>query len=393
MTHRIVGLVLAFAVVAPSVARPDDEAVAGPEERGLSERRRYQPDAGDHAVRAALREHGILYSFDVGLFYQHVDPVLFGQSDFFSLNFQLSADWSLIGTPEHGTGGVGATLFGTVGLNFSEGSDLLALGTGTISGLNGAVYPDAFIIDELYWRQDFAGSRVIVRAGVVDLANWFDTNRFANDAYSQFFAGSLENNLAIPFPAFGGFGAMLEWRMSEDHTLLVGAADSASDATAPWSTARTDSIYGIAELRMGYELETLGRGTVRLTPWYATNQRSAGWGAALNIDQEIGHEDAGVFLRVGAGNPDVVLVQTFVSAGVAFENVALPRDRLGFGVSWADPAGDVGSDAETLFEVQYRIPLGDLVDLTPDFQVVLDPALNPLRSTTWVAGVRLAFHF
>ena len=68
-------------------------------------------------------------------------------------------------------------------------------------------------------------------------------------------------------------------------------------------------------------------------------------------------------------------------------------DVLGFGASWSDPSPGNGVRSETLLELQYRFWIGDSIEITPDVQVIFNPAANPTTRTIWVGGVRLALRF
>ena len=48
---------------------------------------------------------------------------------------------------------------------------------------------------------------------------------------------------------------------------------------------------------------------------------------------------------------------------------------------------------ETLLEIFYRIALSPSIDLTPDLQIVFDPAYNEQDDLVFIPGVRLAFRF
>ena len=63
------------------------------------------------------------------------------------------------------------------------------------------------------------------------------------------------------------------------------------------------------------------------------------------------------------------------------------NDLMGIGISWGSPA-DAGRDQYTT-EVFYRIQVLPSLALTPDLQIILNPAFNPDRRVIAVLGARL----
>ena len=240
----------------------------------------------------------------------------------------------------------------------------------------------------------FDGGRTVVQLGKIDLSSHFDTNRAANSGFTQFQAGALENSQAIPFPAFGGFGGVLWTRLSQRTYLMLGMGDSSMNKpVAPWETVDNDSWYQLVEVGFNLDCELLGKGQYRLTPWHNKLFGEDVWGIAFNLDQELGQDWLVGFLRVGTGDEDVVLVETFVSGGVGITGLFdRPGDMLGFGASWSDPSPSVGSRSETLLEAFYRFQLSPTLQFTPDIQVLFNPT-NGTEDTVLLLGARLNLAF
>jgi porin len=62
-------------------------------------------------------------------------------------------------------------------------------------------------------------------------------------------------------------------------------------------------------------------------------------------------------------------------------------DALGLGASWGSPSQPGLRDQYTL-ELFYPFQLAQNLAITPSVQLLIDPALNPDRSTLWVLGLR-----
>ncbi|GLI95246.1 carbohydrate porin [Methylocystis echinoides] len=65
-----------------------------------------------------------------------------------------------------------------------------------------------------------------------------------------------------------------------------------------------------------------------------------------------------------------------------------PSDRFGMAFSWAEPVSNPGRDQYGL-EAFYRLALTPDTQLTPDRQVIFNPADNPKASSVVLGGVRL----
>ena len=61
------------------------------------------------------------------------------------------------------------------------------------------------------------------------------------------------------------------------------------------------------------------------------------------------------------------------------------------GAGWAKPSEQTFGpdlDYESVIETSYKFQLSKNFSLTPDFQMIFNPATNPEESSIWVVGVR-----
>ena len=81
--------------------------------------------------------------------------------------------------------------------------------------------------------------------------------------------------------------------------------------------------------------------------------------------------------------------ESAISAGV---QINLSETEIwSIGAGWADPSERTfgpGLDNETVLETSYQFRLSKNFTLTPDVQVIFNPANNPGESSIWVVGVR-----
>jgi porin len=87
-------------------------------------------------------------------------------------------------------------------------------------------------------------------------------------------------------------------------------------------------------------------------------------------------------------------VETFVSGGVGFKAPFGRKDDLAaIGVAWSNPSPGNGVRDETLVEILYRVEVAKAISITPDLQLVFDPADNPGDDFVVVPGIRLRIEF
>ena len=83
-------------------------------------------------------------------------------------------------------------------------------------------------------------------------------------------------------------------------------------------------------------------------------------------------------------------MQTTFSTGIGLKKEN--NDVAGIGVSWGKPADGTLRDQFTS-EVFYRFQLTQFLAVTPDIQLIVDPALNPTVDVLAFFGIRLRAAF
>jgi hypothetical protein len=345
-------------------------------------------------LKGALRERGIRLDLSTA-FYGEFATHTTDEANVGIFAWDLVGDWELLHHEKLGTGYLQATLLGSSGLNYDPAERATTVSAGVISGPNANVYPDDAALDELFWKQVSPGGRLVVLAGQVDPSTYFDTNRVANDAYGQFFSLALQNDLSIPFPTYGGIGAVARFAPRKDLYVMAAALTSMNeDPWAFWRSADDGNWVELLEVGLTRSVPYLGTGQYRITPWHNRLDGSDGFGISFNFDQELGHEQLVAFFRFGIGDDDVTPVEQFVSGGLAFEQpFGRENDIVSVGASSSDPSPGNGVRRETLLELYYRLGLSPTISLTPDLQVIFDPADGDSRETILVWGVRLEMSF
>jgi len=97
------------------------------------------------------------------------------------------------------------------------------------------------------------------------------------------------------------------------------------------------------------------------------------------------------FARVGFSDGSAPIYNTSATIGL-IRKFKCRSDLVGIGINWGDPPDDSLSE-QTTIEAFWNIQLAQNLAVTPDVQLLLDPALNPEESSVWVYGLRARLTF
>ena len=89
------------------------------------------------------------------------------------------------------------------------------------------------------------------------------------------------------------------------------------------------------------------------------------------------------------------IVDRSVSAGTGYF-ARQGADLIGFGLNWGRPSSQTigpGLDDQYTAELFYRLQLFPHMTVTPDLQLLVNPALNPQEDRIWIAGLRARLSF
>jgi porin len=204
---------------------------------------------------------------------------------------------------------------------------------------------------------------------------------------------SLPNEAALGAAA----GAWLN-----DKTYVIGSlVDANSDPTEPLEGFDTffDKNEYFSHIEIGWTTsrERAYLDNIHLTLWHADELKStavpSGWGAVFSFARFIGDRFL-PFLRAGYADDGGSLLQKSVSAGLGYQpspSKNAPGNLLGFGANWGQPNKAVfgpGLDDQYAFELFYRLQVTRELAITPDVQLLINPALNPTENSIFVFGLR-----
>ncbi len=250
---------------------------------------------------------------------------------------------------------------------------------------------------EAWIQKSFSSQKFQFIIGKIDLTNYFDRNRVANDENSQFITGSLVNNPLIGNPSNGpGIIFLYDTRRGSSMGIGLQSADSSGVNV-------TEEPFSIAEFSLRFRVLEGQLGNIHL--WGARNGRTVGenrddYSAGVSLDQELGSKLI-IFGRAGrAVRKNPVRDPHAWSVGLQIRNFITERrrDKLGLAYShFLTPIGTgLSGEAENTSELYYSIFLSDHLTLSPIGQVMFHSAGSSLgspQSNLFILGLRTQVTF
>ena len=179
-------------------------------------------------------------------------------------------------------------------------------------------------------------------------------------------------------------------------------ADANGDPTEPENSF--DSFFDDAEyfshLEVGWIASFKQRYTdsIHLTAWHADarekEQVASGWGLAFSFNR-LFRDKWEPFVRAGYADGGGALWDRSVCIGIGY-NFPEKRDLVALGLCWARPSKNIfgsGLDDQNTVELFYRLHLSKVLTITPDVQILIDPAHNPEEDVIFIFGVRVRLSF
>jgi porin len=327
--------------------------------------------------------------------------------------FELFGTWTLFGRGTDHPGSLGFRVEDRQRLGTDLSPQLLGVESGSSWSTATGFGEFDLSVAELWWEQHLIKDRLAFRAGKMLAFAVFDYFRFKSPK-TGFLNQMFNVNPTIPFPSFG-LGAAVLLRPTDDFYIHAGIQDANGQPTrVGFDTFFDDQEYFTA-LELGWDPGFLSGkresffdgGDYHLMLWHADARAHVGTpsgrGFLVAAEQPIG--DKVLFARYGQADGNVTPVGQMAAAGIAFTNAfGEDADVIAIGASWGRnnfgrfPVDIDGSGNTVLFDADgldqyaietfYRIQLTPRLSVTPDVQLVIDPALNLDKSSIGYFGVR-----
>jgi porin len=251
----------------------------------------------------------------------------------------------------------------------------------------------SFSVTNLYWKQYFFDSQLAVAVGRIDVTDFVDVYAMMNPL-THFLNLAFSTNPTIAAPN-QGLGAAAGGMLTERLYMQAGFGDANGQAIrSGFDTFFDDSEYfSYVELGATSSKDRIYLDNIHATLWHSDARNAAGspegWGVAFTAQKFLCDKWL-PFFRFGYADGDAALMQTTFSTGLGLQREN--RDVAGVGLSWGSPADGTLRDQFTS-EFFYRFQLTQFLAVTPDVQLIIDPALNPNTDVLALFGVRLRATF
>lgn len=266
------------------------------------------------------------------------------------------------------------------------------------AGLIEAPFSDqGFRWTNLYWRQRLNENRITLYGGFLDATDYVDVYALASPWTGFLNFAFSTGTLTMPIPNDATLGAAAGAMLTDSIFLIGGLVDRNADPTDPFEgfdTFFSDNEY-FKSIEIGWtpSQDRIYLDNAHLTFWHADVRtevgESDGWGFNISYSRYLAKKWM-PFIRAGYAKDSGSLMQKSVSVGFGYQPV--PKgDLFGFGINWGEPNEDTyGSGLRDQYtaEIFYRWQLTPQFAITPDVQLLIDPALNPLEDQIWVFGLR-----
>ena len=279
----------------------------------------------------------------------------------------------------------------------------IASNSGMVTGIND--YTDnATEFNELYYTYQFWGKWDWLTLGIGQYSLYnFDGTEYDSNQQVNFLNDSLAQDASASYSS-GGLGGYVQIQPSKDWNIALGGLDASNiDATSirvnhlddgHYTTfgyvAYSPIIHGVGELEISLML--YNQPGVSEQP-----ETTNGW--SLNLSQNIG-DKFNIFARVnGVSGAVEEISQSWVLGGVYNNPLNRnPLDQIGLAYSYnkidKDAVGEeLAHNAEQVVEAYWAWGVGDMLTITPDVQLYINPALNAKADLGIVTSIRATFFF
>ena len=367
---------------------------------------------------------GITFGGSYGLLYQNYSSSRFGQNDSLGHKFTFNASKALLnaGKPNALTFDIAIEDRRAIGTDLPPTFAGLVAGSGLPTAATWSQFDLG--ITQFYIRQTLSSGRFQYTIGKIFAPNFVDAYPFFDDN-RQFLnlAFSTSPTIAVPLRGFGFVGVAYPGSGNAYVKAGMFTANSANTGATIGDFFSHNEHFYFAEVgqtqfaRRPIPIHARGpmdANNMHLTFWYRdplafrpgeTNPllrpRDKAYGVAFSINQMIGAEYMW-FLRGGVGTGG--FAKANVTGGFGYRPPSRTADLFGIGVGWSQP--DVPEidvplpvplptnlPSQTVGEVFYRLALTPAFAVTPDFQLIFNPSLDPRRDTLSVFSLRARLAF
>ena len=256
---------------------------------------------------------------------------------------------------------------------------------------------EGFRLTNFYWRQRLLDGKLSFIVGLLDPTDYLDayvlTSPWTGFMNSAFSTGSQ----IMYIPNDAALGAAVAGYLSNNVYLMAGITDAWADPTKPWKSFETfftnKDYFTSIEVGFVSQPDRFIFDNIHATYWHSNGSEvtgsKAGWGMAFSASWFFAEKWL-PFIRGGFARDGGTLFQKSLSTGFGYQRK--PHGSvLGFGFNWGEANEStlqVGPKDQYTLEFFYRAQLSSRIAITPDVQLLINPALKPISTTVFLWGVR-----
>ena len=345
------------------------------------------------------REDGLAFGFDYNALYQAASESP-GEDTAAGGALRIFGQWEFIGRDSGNTGMLVYKIENRHRLGTEIAPQDLGFETEYV-GLTAVPFSDIdWALTNLFGNQQLLGNRLAFVAGIVDTTDYVSVYGLV-DPWNDFSNLAFSTDPTIPAPN-QGLGGAARVMISDNYYVLGGLAYSNGDPTDPGNSLESffnDSEY-FTHIEVGWigSFEKRFSDNVHLTVWHAGEREEAqvpdGWGASFSFSRLIASKWE-PFVRAGYADDGGALWERSLSIGLGY-HTRTNSDLIGLGLNWGRPSKEAfgsGLDDQYTAEIFYRFQLFKILTITPDVQLLFNPALNPNEDMTAILGIRGRINF
>jgi porin len=333
-------------------------------------------------------DHGLRFGIDYTMLYQHLSDSLTDDDWAASGILRAYGEWTPFNREDKQAG----HLVFKVDNRHKISSDITPANLGGEAGYigqTGVLFNDiGWQVIDFNWQQGLGdGGGLIV--GRFDPSDYASVLGYANP-WTAFSNLAILLNPAVAFPdvSYGlGGGSWLG-----DQWYVKGSINDANGSLENYQWFRDGSEF-FTWGEVGWSPSRGERYTtnIHVTAWHVDDREKVGLesaeGFTVGANWTTDDQRWMLFARGGWSEGEAAIYEESYTLGF-MRKYRRNSDLLGLALNWGQPPQD-DLDAQTTGELFYRLQLSENLAITPNLQLLKDPALNNEEATVWVTGLRI----
>lgn len=256
-------------------------------------------------------------------------------------------------------------------------------------GETGFLYSDlGWVLNDFNWQQRFDDGKGRFVLGRADPTDYMDVVDYANP-WTTFQNQNVLENRSIAIPDTG-FGVGVAYAFYDHWYTRVGVSDANGNLDNPSFFEQGAEFFSFADFGWTPTLAERDLKDIHITLWHVDQRVDEnvpeGDGVALGASWSFDKEWI-IFGRSGQSRGGASMMKRSTTVGVSHIWKSY-LDVFGLAVNYSEPADDKLRE-QTTMETFLKIRFAQNIAITPSFQWLINPALNPQQDNIQIYGLRV----